>query len=211
MKAPKYYAYDPSENDAETCKAVMNKYQVSADNYFNDIDSLEGTLKGTADYVLLVNVLHEIPPEEWCGVFAYVRRLLGPNGQLLLVERDVLTVGEKANNYGFLMLTPKAAMVLFGGKDYVKKDTYPQKEHIVKYTVARAGLDVDEERVRQCIQTIHKDVWDKIKKLREKADSGNRHEQYKKGSEMAFLLNQYANTSFWKETQEKAKKVGGCP
>lgn len=211
LKAPKYYAYDPSKDDAITCKSVMNKYAVSADNYFNDMDSLETAIGGTADYVLLVNVLHEIPPEDWCIVFAHICRLLGPDGKLILVERDELTVGETAHDYGFLMLTSNAAMILFGGEDYVTVDTYPGKKHIVKYIVKKAGLYVDEERVQHCIETIHEDVWEKIAELRSTPRPENRHDQYKKGSEMAFLLNQYANTSLWKRAQEKNKENGRMP
>ena len=39
------------------------------DNYFNNINDLINKINNEADYVLLINVLHEIPPIEWKKLF----------------------------------------------------------------------------------------------------------------------------------------------
>ena len=57
-------------------------------NYFNDINELTNKVKDTVDYVLLINVLHEIPPSEWIGLFKIIYDLLKDSGKLIIVERE---------------------------------------------------------------------------------------------------------------------------
>ena len=54
----------------------MNTYGSSSNNYFNDITALKEKINSEANYVLLVNVLHEISPTYWFEVFQNIQHLL---------------------------------------------------------------------------------------------------------------------------------------
>jgi hypothetical protein len=65
----------------------------------------------------MCNVLHEVPPEQWAQVFGkdgYLTDLLDPDGFLLIVEDQLLKVGERAHAFGFLVLSGVELRILFG-------------------------------------------------------------------------------------------------
>lgn len=188
-----YYAYDPSSDDALICRQVMNNYGSTEENYYNDIEKLQAVIQGEANYVLLVNVLHEIPPTSWVDVFGNIKRLLKPEGKLLIVERDELMIGESPYDQKFLMLTSNGCRALFG-TDGFQEVRHPKKKYIVKYVICGKNINVDAGRVKACIEAIQKDAIDKISfiKRHTQDEGGNR---FKTGMKMAFWLHQYANAS----------------
>lgn len=188
-----YYAYDPDAKDSVLCKEVMNKYGSTEHNYFNDIELLKKRIAGSASYVLLVNVLHEIPPKEWVSIFKNVRELLSEKGKLLIVERDELMVGEAPYNQGFLMITSNGCKVLFKENNFVEI-RHPQKKYIVKYIIKKEGLDVNSNEVKECIETIQKDALENIQKAKENREE-ERIKKFKVGMRLVFWLHQYANAS----------------
>lgn len=188
-----YYAYDPDEKDAVLCKKVMNKYGSTEHNYFNDIELLKKKIAGNASYVLLVNVLHEIPPKEWISIFGNVSDLLSENGKLLIVERDELMVGEAPYKQGFLMITSNGCKALFNEKNFVEI-RHPQKKYIVKYIVSKEGLNIDINQLKACIEAIQKDSLEHIQNVKETHEE-ERIKKFKIGMRLVFWLHQYANAS----------------
>lgn len=185
-----YFAYDPSPRDADECKFVMNKYGSDEKYYFNDIDKLISTVNHTADYVILVNVLHEIPPWNWASVFSNVNNLLKDGGELIIVELEELKTGEAPYNKIFLMITENAANILFG-KDNIEFCRHPKKEQIVKFTVKKEGLDVSQEKVDLAVNQIHADALKNIKKVK----NSDYEKKFRSGIKLTFWLHQYANAS----------------
>ncbi|MBN1607477.1 MAG: AAA family ATPase [Polyangiaceae bacterium] len=63
------------------------------------------------DVVVMCNVLHEVPPEQWKHLFGSagcMTRLLKPSGAVLILEDMQLPHGERAHRHGFLLLdTPQ--------------------------------------------------------------------------------------------------------
>lgn len=196
VDAVTYYAYSKKEiednEDAETCKAVMNEYGSNADNYFNDFDMLKNKISGTAKYVLLVNVLHEIVPDEWKEVFENAKLLLREDGKLVIVEREELMTGESPYEAGFLMITSNAAIDLFG-EEHLEEYHHPEKEYLVRYLVDPKGLEI--KGTDSAVRTIRQDALKEIKQIKEKADSVDRKEKFREGIKLAFWLHQYANAS----------------
>ncbi len=188
-----YYAYDVSDKDAEKCKTIMSHYGSTAEHYYNNMDSLLELLKNQADYVLLVNVLHEISPKFWPNVFSTIQVLLKDSGKLIIVEREELTVGEVPYDNGFLMITKEGAEALFGVKNcqYIQ---HPQKSYIVKHIVYKSGLDEIQERTQGCIGKIKSGALSKIKQLKSQ-QADKEIEKYRVGIKLAFFLHQYANAS----------------
>jgi hypothetical protein len=61
----------------------------------------------SVDIVVMCNVLHEIPPEDWKKLFGAngtVPRLLKARGRLLILEDMEIPHGELAHRFGFLLL-----------------------------------------------------------------------------------------------------------
>lgn len=188
-----YYAYDAFDDYANECREVMRQYGVPAENYYNEKTSLEKMVAGRADYVLLVNVLHEIDPEKWEEVFDTINHLLKEGGELVIVEREELMVGEAPYQNGFLMITCNGANELFGinGYDYEQHD---KKKYIVKFKVKKKKLEVTRAKVKECVKAIQNDAFHEIAQIKH-GEKINGFARYKAGLKLAFYLNQYANAS----------------
>lgn len=199
-----FFAYDPEIKDSEKCKSVMKKLGISCKNYTTDINALIDIVNQGADYVLLVNVLHEISPQYWSEVFKNIHFLLKENGKLIIVEREELTVGEMPYNDGFLVMVESAALKLFG-KENVECTRYEKKDKIsgetivkpiVKYTIDKKGItNIDGEKIKLCIKEIESESLKNIKSLREDNKEKGQEYSYKAGLKTAFWLHQYANSS----------------
>ena len=189
----KYYAYDPDPKNAEFCKTVMRRYGVLAENYFNDAPELVAAIDHHADYVLLVNVLHEIDPNYWTNVFETIRNLLKEDGRLIIVEREELMVGEAPYNNGFLMLMEAGAKELFG--ENTAPERHPKKDYIVKYSIKKSELEVTEEKVNSCIQQIKVASLKKVHALKCSPPPTTDMGKFRAGIKLAFYLHQYANAS----------------
>lgn len=201
IEAVTYYAYSKKEiedkEDAETCKAVMNEYGSNADNYYNDFERLRSKVGRTVKYVLLVNVLHEIAPDEWKEVFANAKSLLRKDGKLVIVEREELMTGESPYKAGFLMITSNAAIDLFG-QEYLEEYHHPQKDYLVRYLVDPEGLEIKD--AESAVQVIRQDALREIRQIKEKAGLMDRKKKFREGIKLAFWLHQYANASVMLES-----------
>lgn len=191
-KEIQYFAFDPDNKDSDKCRSIMDTYGSTSENYYNDINALKTKINASANYVLLVNVLHEIDPKYWLEVFQNVDYLLKDDGKLIIVERSELTVGEAPYDNCFLVITENAAQKLFEEKN-VDYKTHPQKPHIARYVISKEGLKVTEEKISNCIKQIEHDSFEQLRNL--KSDK-SLLPKYKAGLKMAFWLNQYANSSF---------------
>lgn len=184
-----YYAYDKFPDNAERCKHVMQLYGGKPQNYYNDINALHKEVDGKADYVMLVNVLHEIDINCWCEVFKDIEALLKPEGKLIIVERSELMIGEAPYRNRFLVVTDNAVKALCGD-EFVETATHPKREYVVKYCIKRGGLNkIDNAKLRLCFKAIEQDSLDKIRALKTKEGRND----YRQGLKMSFWLNQYAN------------------
>ena len=189
-----YYAYDRDKTYAEECKRVMCRYGVPEEHYYNTESLLMEMVAGKADYVLLVNVLHEIDPKYWEKVFETIRTLLKEEGKLIIVEREELTIGEAPYDNGFLMITKNGAVELFGIND-CDYEQHGRKKYIVKYTVEKAKLMVTREKILKCVEKIRKDAFGEIDRIKHDTKEKSDFEKYRDGIKLAFYLHQYANAS----------------
>ena len=146
------------------------------------------------DYVLLVNVLHEIESKYWCEIFSNIYNLLKNDGKLIIVEREELTIGERAYDNGFLVITQEGADALFEKEGY-RRDTHRKKPYIVKYTINRQSLQISSEKITECIKQIKQHALRQISQLKCSQPLQNDLEKYRAGIKLAFQLHQYANAS----------------
>lgn len=199
-----YYAYDNSECDAELCRATMQEYNIDEANYFNYFDSLKGEIssKGGADFVLMINVLHEIPPTSWAEIFGDVAELLNDEGILIIVENEELTYGEKPYDNGFLVIQEEAMNLLTGNAEQkIKCERHSNKNSIVRYCVPKYLLKgVTNEIIYSMVDKIRTDAIEKIKRIKSvksiKKEACTVDEDiFQLGIKLAFWLHQFANAT----------------
>lgn len=87
------------------------RYFKSRQDFTDNIDA------GSCQLLVMCNTLHEIRPEDWLKYFGKngaIAQWLHPEGYLLVVEDQVLPFGERAHDYGYLVLDAPDLRMLFG-------------------------------------------------------------------------------------------------
>lgn len=190
----KYNAYNVDKDAAEYCAKLIADAQIQGKSYLDKNNLSE--LDGKVDRVFMVNVLHEISPELWKKEFQTIHNLLKEDGKLVIIEREILTIGESPFVNGYLMLTGReeksiAAQRLFG-EGNGKFERHKQKSHIIAHTIDKYGVnaakDADLEKV---FFELERDALIEIDKLRKiKENIYLQKDRYKHGLSLAFWLNQ---------------------
>ena len=189
-----YNAYNIDKKHACYCERIIEQKGVNGKSYFGR-DSLD-ELNGKVDLVFMVNVLHEIPPEKWKEEFETIANLLNDSGKLIIIEREILTMGESPFVNGYLMLTglddrSNAAESLFGLHN-MRLSRDQEKPYIIAYTVEKSGVQaVANAKMDEVFEHLQQDAIAQIRKLRKEKETAVEHkEKYKKGMRLAFWLNQ---------------------
>jgi ABC-type multidrug transport system ATPase subunit len=202
-----YFAYDKindtmaKQEDIEKCQsAITRMYGTSQQHrYFTDkAVLLAHCTKDSFDMIILCNVFHEIEHRHWLSeIFAtngIIRTLLKPNGHLLIVEDQLLSIGEKAYQHGFLVFDEPQFRKLFALKEeesyfvHDAKGNGQLKAHFIsKHYLERVSIETQ----RESIGNLKVKAEEEIKKLREEKGT-----HYRKGKLYAFWMQQYVNASF---------------
>lgn len=203
-----YYAYDKFDTDKETCQAIMCKYNIDKTRYYNysDIQALreELKIKGGATHVLMINVLHEIPPKEWPETFATIASFLRNDGKLILVETEELRYGEKPYMDGFLVVQEPAVKLLLNEIDVRCDHCEHPYERVVRYQIPKKMLlNVDSASVDAAVEEIGRISLEKIYQLRRE---NNRSKQWLLGVQLAFWTHQYANVQLFLHSPMEEQK-----
>jgi len=191
-----YVAFDKFDSDRKDCEELLEKvYGTSSNNYFNDNATLLCNHdKGSFDFVIMSNVLHEIEPKDWLKLFSedgQITSLLAENGALLLVEDTQVPVGEKAYQNGFIVLDTPQLKELFDMKqdEFVFNDARNDgrlKCHVIpKKCLARIN-PTSKESALKSLQGISKE---RIIQIR------NADRNYKNGKLHGYWVQQLANTT----------------
>ena len=203
-----YYAYDKFDTDKETCQAIMCKYNIDKTRYYNysDIQALreELKIKGGATHVLMINVLHEIPPKEWPETFATMASFLRNDGKLILVETEELRYGEKPYMDGFLVVQEPAVKLLLNEIDVRCDHCEHPYERVVRYQIPKKMLlNVDSASVDAAVEEIGRISLEKISQLRRQ---NTRSKQWLLGVQLAFWTHQYANVQLFLHSPMEEQK-----
>jgi len=117
---------------------------------------------GKYDVVILCSVLHEIRVDAWVEEFEQIRNLLNQNGKLIIIEQKQLSIGEKVDPYGYIVLSQNAGRILFDDDCY-SDDNGISKLHA--FAVPRDMINVDNIKVvkaLKCIARESKEVVDNL-------------------------------------------------
>ena len=164
-----YYALEIEEN-IEKLKQIPNIKQVYSEK--------EELPQNTFDFILLCNVLHEIEPQKWAGIFRRIQKSLNDTGSLIIIEDRFLPKGERANKYGFLLLDIPQLKILLGyDKDEeILMSTHPDnnyKERILCAVIPKEKIKIKEEQVLSALKDLEEKTYKKVKELRSKEGEKN--------------------------------------
>lgn len=195
-----YFAIDDSPKNEETCKAIIAehfgsesvRYFRSSEEFFSEKDN------GSIDVVVMCNVLHEIPPNDWISVFAeggLVRRSLSENGYLMVVEDQRIPTGEKAHEHGFLVLDTAQLKSLFDITEQdIQQEKFLRDDHrsdgrLKCHLIARSLLGRLTAQTRdRAINELGENALENIRRVRGLSYS------YAAGQEHGFWTQQFANS-----------------
>lgn len=198
-----YFAFDLYNVDKEEClKTISESYQDSKSRYFNDDNEFFSSKdEKSIDVVVMCNVLHEIPPKKWLPIFSVnglISRALKDDGYLLIVEDQRIPVGEKAHDYGFLVLDTSQLKLLFGITEAeMKSDLFYAddrrgdgrlKAHLIsKSLLNRITSDTRKAALTQLCESAKQNIQKQMVN----------EPSYANGQIYAFWLQQFANSSLF--------------
>ncbi|NJK32663.1 MAG: AAA family ATPase [Deltaproteobacteria bacterium] len=193
-----YHAYnDPrfaTEDERAACNLSTRHLRADDDGYLESLDKFDYDEGAQADIVILCNVLHEIPSEDWPRVMKEIHACLRAEGHLLILEDQQMRVGELPHERGFLVLHREALGKLFD-LDSKELGEIRQRSHDQRLTIYEVpkhflGRCTDESR-RAALERVRKRALEQIELLRAKAaEPGQEH---RRGREHAYYSMLHTN------------------
>lgn len=113
----RYHAYnDPHHTSPADRDSCRDRVALLAGTAFYCEDLREHQLDAAEkmDAVILCNVLHEIPPSTWPKLMESLRACLRPDGHLVIIEDQQMSIGELPHDGGYLVLDRIELCELFG-------------------------------------------------------------------------------------------------
>jgi ABC-type multidrug transport system ATPase subunit len=191
------YGFDVDATYRDEClKSFELVYGSSDKRYFNESKNLLAEHdQNSFDLIIMTNVLHEIDPKEWVNLFNSthsVFQLLKKDGYLLVVEDQLLAVGEKAHSKGFLVLDTLEFKSLFNMTsvdNYQSRDERGDgrlKAHFIPFECINR---INSTTRRNAVESLLATAKSEIRKIRLLPPS------FKNGKLHAFWAQQLANAS----------------
>jgi ABC-type branched-subunit amino acid transport system ATPase component len=192
-----YYAVDPSDAGRQACQSIIRcvygsdegRYFQGEEQFFSARDD------GAIQVVVMCNVLHEISPWNWLELFAktsLIWRALAPDGFVLVVEDQRIPVGEKAHDYGFLVLDTSQLRTLFQVR-VADRALFHMDQHregrLKAHLIGKPLLErITAASRSEAMEQLHEQARKQVKEIRGKEQS------YASGQLHGFWTQQLANT-----------------
>ncbi|MBT9538486.1 AAA family ATPase [Thiobacillus sp.] len=200
-----YMAFDVIPDNRAFCEAsIQTEYDTEIQRCFSSREEFfSHHAEECIDVTVLCNVLHEITPNEWTSIFnggSLIQRAMKETGYLLIVEDQRIPTGEKAHQFGFLVLDTPHLRTLFSvtnddciNKRFISND-YRKDGRLKAHLVSKSLLSrVTSETRRKAIEELKATAKDQIIILRAKAPS------FAAGQMHGFWTQQFANASLFLE------------
>lgn len=206
-----YVAFDVTDEHAPVCQAeVRSVYGAdeTQQRYFTDISKLSSSFdRNSFDLIVMCNVLHEVPPEDWLNLFGEhgkLTRLLKSQGGLLVVEDYQIPAGELAHRHGFLLLDEAELKALFAWKEIdaaqqlFLRETSKEQRYSERLTMHWIGQPLV-ARTNAASQHAAIKALKEISSERIRRSQSDLETKYNSGHAYALAAQLYANASLWLE------------
>jgi len=206
-----YFALDIDESDKAECLREMSSVysDVPAEElegrWFGSLETLNFRLNpGSFNAIVMCNVLHEIDPREWLDTFSKCASLLCDGGHVVLVEDYGIPVGERAHDYGFLLLDEPELSRLFlideedrkAGRFLRQSSTEPRYvDRLVAHLIDKSCLLRATKRTQfQAIKSLRSRMAVEVRNmLKAPSNRGDKGRMYARSTQL------FANTELWLE------------
>lgn len=159
------------------------------------------------DFIVLCNVLHEIPITEWVSSLNTLIDSLRPFGYLIILEAKLLTKGEFIEPSGYLLLDEQEIKYLFKIADSIRSLNYKEeKENINCVLLQRESIfPLTVEHLLETMKFVESNSFTKIKNLK-KHKPVDTSTNNKFGRNLAFLSQLYINARVAQEELGEEEK-----
>lgn len=216
-----YHAYDyfPAASDQSAVRNALEKaYGEHGSRYFvGEAGDVLSAVRGRFDVVVMCNVLHEVEPQMWESFFGpegAVANCLNENGRLLIVEDYVLAAGERAHDFGFLLLEAEELRQLFkaeaGEIETFQHSRDRYRDRLKAHVVPRAALlRLDQRSVLASLEALRDRSYAEARRIHSSADGAS-----DQGHRLAVATHQHLNALLALEAMDVkaapqgAKQVG---
>jgi len=190
-----YFAFNSSAHDdfREECERnVAQLAQVAKAALV--VDDL--SLVRDVDLVILCNALHEFPPDAWPMHLRACEEPMAASGHLLVLEDQMVPIGELPHAAGFVVLELDELKILFGDDDRVIEAARHEVRNLSVFLVPASALKATSiATVIASLTALGPRVLEAIKELRANDNLGRRE-----GRKHAFLALQYLNAKLALQT-----------
>jgi len=171
-----YYAYqDPrfsDPRDQQECLEHIQSLGQPGEPARYLVDTLEGFTVRDAermDLVVMCNVLHEIPVEDWQHGFERIHDVLARDGYLVILEDQLPAVGELPHANGYVVLNEPALQHLFGSKDAIIRVSLEKEGRLTAFAVPKAFLKkATPETIGRALASVKRMAEERIRLIRSK-------------------------------------------
>jgi len=162
--------YSALEPEKELHKDLKN---IGVKNIYQTYKELP---ENTFSFIVLCNVLHEIPIMNWVSIFNKIIKAINETGFLMIIEDKLLPKGERIGEVGYLVLDIDEIQTLFNLKE--KPISFVQKnnaDRILGVAIPKNRLtQIDKTSLLKCMKHLENNTLIKIEELR-KTENDNRN------------------------------------
>ncbi len=163
-----YSALEPNEGSQAELKQFLPNRVYSHHNQLPEIEF---------DYILLCNVLHEIPVIVWEDLLNKIKNSLKPEGYIIFIEDQKLPRGEKIGRDGFLILEKESLEKVFAVKSslcLITPSNIKYQDRILCTMIKKENIgQINKESIISGINDLYENSFIKIKELRNKPVSND--------------------------------------
>ncbi|MFL5358968.1 AAA family ATPase [Archangium sp.] len=193
-----YYAFNDArfskKEELQECTQHIRQLELPLppENYLVDsLYKLTGPGSEPMDLVVMCNVLHEIPVDDWQRCFADIVEVLAEDGKLVILEDQLPNVGELPHENGYVILDEFALKELFNSRSAVMALHSEQDARLTAFAITRSALkQVTSETIGKALGKVMRRAREEIRRIR--AVSMNER-TYQLGRRHAHFTMLYAN------------------
>jgi len=193
-----YYAFNDlrfsSEEDRRECLehiCQLDQPGEPAQYVVDALYKLTGPGMCSMDLVVLCNVLHEIPVEDWQRCFTGLFELMASDGKLILLEDQLPQIGELPHEKGYVILDELAVKELFNSSNAVTVLPSGLDGRLTAFAIDKAVLkQVTSLTIGKALDKVMRRAREQIRWIRETGKNGS---TYKLGRKHAHFTLLYAN------------------
>lgn len=141
------------------------QYKGSEYKVYRDFSELK---RANYDCIVMMNVLHEISPDEWPGIFKKLSSHMKEDANIVFVETSRLSKGEMPNDIGYLVLSEKDLRILFNSPVPLTQLKIPESKKSFCVLLPKSCLsNITVDTVQKAITHLKNRSWSEIKKCRD--------------------------------------------